>query len=489
MADISQEIAAFQNAVYGEEVRGSMISLAEKINDVSEDCEATVESFEEGFDAAVATANEAATAASTAASSANTARTNANNAASSANTAATAANSAASAASATNDSVTQAEAARVTAESARVTAENARASAETDRRTAESARANAESNRASNESTRQENETTRNSAEVSRVSAEANRAAAETQRAGAESSRVSAESSRATTFRQMQDAFAEMEQQVIPPATTSTLGGIIVGEGLSVASDGTLSFQAGNFETQEHAAATYATITTVNGKANASHNHAATDIASGTLPVARGGTGVSTAAAERERLGLGSSTGALPVANGGTGSTSASDARTALDVYSTSDVDTALAGKSDTSHTHTPASLGAATQSDMDDAEQAIADVAADVATLGESVSPSSCTITVAAGLVGAKWSATGMGFVLPYPVGMHPTTVTCSSSTVNIVDLTTATNYQGIELASVALTNIGPGLAQITFTLGTNSIPLNHPVRFSGTSPVITLS
>lgn len=32
MADITQEIQAFEDAVYGEEVRGSMISLAEKVN-------------------------------------------------------------------------------------------------------------------------------------------------------------------------------------------------------------------------------------------------------------------------------------------------------------------------------------------------------------------------------------------------------------------------------------------------------------------------
>ena len=32
MADISKEIQDFKNAVYGEEVRGSMISLAEKLN-------------------------------------------------------------------------------------------------------------------------------------------------------------------------------------------------------------------------------------------------------------------------------------------------------------------------------------------------------------------------------------------------------------------------------------------------------------------------
>ena len=41
----------------------------------------------------------------------------------------------------------------------------------------------------------------------------------------------------------------------------------------------------------------------------------------GVVPVSQGGTGVTTAAAERNRLGLGNTTGALPVANGGTGVT------------------------------------------------------------------------------------------------------------------------------------------------------------------------
>lgn len=44
------------------------------------------------------------------------------------------------------------------------------------------------------------------------------------------------------------------------------------------------------------------------------------------VPVSQGGTGVTTAAAERNRLGLGNMTGALPVANGGTGATTANGA-------------------------------------------------------------------------------------------------------------------------------------------------------------------
>ena len=51
------------------------------------------------------------------------------------------------------------------------------------------------------------------------------------------------------------------------------------------------------------------------------------------------------------------SDGTLPVSHGGTGATTAADARTALSVYSTSDMDTALAGKAAASHTHTKSEI------------------------------------------------------------------------------------------------------------------------------------
>lgn len=71
-------------------------------------------------------------------------------------------------------------------------------------------------------------------------------------------------------------------------------------------------------------------------KAEKTHQHSAADITSGTLPVARGGTGQTTAAGIRNTLGLGNTTGALPVANGGTGAITASAARTALGAFSSS---------------------------------------------------------------------------------------------------------------------------------------------------------
>lgn len=234
MADISAEIAAFQNAVYGEEVRSSMVSAIEKINGVAEDAESTVEGFSLGVTQAISNANTAASAANTAASNANTkataantAATNANTARTAANNAATAANNAASAATTTNTNITNAESARVTAEQARATAESARQANEQSRQTAETARVNAESARASAESSRA-------SAESQRQSNESTRQGNETIRQTQEGLRVSAESSRVSEFEDMQAAFADMQRQIVPQATTSTMGGVIVGDGLNV---------------------------------------------------------------------------------------------------------------------------------------------------------------------------------------------------------------------------------------------------------------
>ena len=71
--------------------------------------------------------------------------------------------------------------------------------------------------------------------------------------------------------------------------------------------------------------------------ARKAHTHSASDISSGTLAATRGGTGVTSAAAERQRLGLGGTTGAVPVASGGTGATSAGGALSSLCLLYTSD--------------------------------------------------------------------------------------------------------------------------------------------------------
>lgn len=91
MADISQEINDFKNAIYGEEVRGSMISLAEKLN-------TEVESNTTNVNQAVGTANTASTAANQAVQDAATTLQAANQAVTSAEGSAAAAAGSASAA-------------------------------------------------------------------------------------------------------------------------------------------------------------------------------------------------------------------------------------------------------------------------------------------------------------------------------------------------------------------------------------------------------
>ena len=101
-----------------------------------------------------------------------------------------------------------------------------------------------------------------------------------------------------TATAEVREAMGDISELAVPEMTASVRGGAKLGTGLAVV-DGTLGVDLSNVNT-------------------------------GVLPVARGGTGVTTAAAERGRLGLGSTTGALPIANGGTGASNAAGARTAL---------------------------------------------------------------------------------------------------------------------------------------------------------------
>lgn len=133
MADISNEIKNFREAVYGEEVRGSMISLAEKLNEVSEATEEaekkrvtaengrvsaetkrqtdTAEAIKKN-NAATERANTAASAAETATEETNRATENANEKAALADTAAKKADAAAKSA---NDAAGTVEAAKTAA--------------------------------------------------------------------------------------------------------------------------------------------------------------------------------------------------------------------------------------------------------------------------------------------------------------------------------------------------------------------------------------
>lgn len=84
MADINKEIQDFKNAVYGEEVRGSMISLAQKLNQEIEgnttDAAAAAKNANNAASTATRAAGEAGNAAQTATKAAGSANTAAENA-------------------------------------------------------------------------------------------------------------------------------------------------------------------------------------------------------------------------------------------------------------------------------------------------------------------------------------------------------------------------------------------------------------------------
>ena len=96
----------------------------------------------------------------------------------------------------------------------------------------------------------------------------------------------------------------------VTPATTSAIGGVIPdGSSITVDADGTIHGQAGGVTgVKGDSESSYRTgnvnITAANvGAAASSHTHSATDITSGELAIANGGTGVSTAALARAELG------------------------------------------------------------------------------------------------------------------------------------------------------------------------------------------
>ena len=138
MANIAPYIEQIQNAVYGEEVRSSIINALEKVNDDNESYQALkeevisakddVDEQVAAFDAKVTAAKEATTALEAATSTANTAKTNLEKATSTANTARTNLTNATNTA---NTAKTNLEAATDEANTAKTNAETAKKNLET----------------------------------------------------------------------------------------------------------------------------------------------------------------------------------------------------------------------------------------------------------------------------------------------------------------------------------------------------------------------
>lgn len=260
------------------------------------------------------------------------------------------------------------ESARVSAEAGRVGAEASRAGAESARAGNETARVSAETGRATAEGTRQAKEAERQAAEAARAAAEGKRASVETSRASAEAARASAETARiaAETKRETAQAKNNADQALnneamkkLSPVILTTgqydatthrptiTGepnrtyfvpmksaddnkyvewmwidsswekiGITVAEFSNVTTD-QIDSVAGGASEQGDSVLSLTGLTYLWAKLKAAfaplaHKHAASDVTSGTLsadrlpvvPVARGGTGATTAEGARATLGV-----------------------------------------------------------------------------------------------------------------------------------------------------------------------------------------
>ena len=251
-----------------------------------------------------------------------------------------------------DEQAAKAEGARAAAEEARATAEAARVSAETGRVQAEAGRAAAEEERVTAEAERAASELQRVAAELERAQAEAARAAAELERVTAEAQRVTGWATITAQWSEIissigSSSFAKLGEGEYDPATgrpTLATGApnviYLAPETGPDASNGFAEwiYVDGSWEELGPAAPTPVPIPVdaiaalvdegtqmlgtryldANGLnylfgrqaeiyAAAVHTHAAGDIVSGTLPVARGGTGSATAEAARAALGAASS--------------------------------------------------------------------------------------------------------------------------------------------------------------------------------------
>lgn len=125
--------------------------------------------------------------------------------------------------------------------------------------------------------------------------------------------------------------------------------------------------------------------------------------------------------------------------------------------------------------------------SDMGTAQNDIDDLQTDVSSLKDEVFITQMSINCA-NIPLMKVDTTKVTLSFQKSPSFNPTNVVSDVNTVSLMDMVTATNATGIDLDAIAITDRG-SIGIVTFTLGTNTIPNNHMLRFSGTAPTITIS
>lgn len=240
------------------------------------------------------------------------------------------------------DGAIKAETQRATAENARVSAENARVSAENARVSAENNRASAESSRVSAESTRVRAETSRSDAEQSRVTAEAARVEAEKERETQQAKNNADQAQNNAAAQGLLVAVlgdGQYDTSTLEPTISGEVGKLYLVPDPNAQDDNAYAewmYISGNWERVGTSTASVEPVTTdqidtvaADGSvtssnaltgtgltylwaklkaafASVTHRHSASDITSGTLSVARGGTGAATASAALTSLGAAS---------------------------------------------------------------------------------------------------------------------------------------------------------------------------------------
>ncbi|MBQ3339450.1 MAG: hypothetical protein IJG82_07695 [Atopobiaceae bacterium] len=101
---------------------------------------------------------------------------------------------------------------------------------------------------------------------------------------------------------------------------------------------------------------------------------------------------------------------------------------------------------------------------------------------------PSSYSVNLAM-LVGMAYDTTHAVFLVPIPYGMSVSSATLDSSTVSLVDMITGSNTTGLAVQSVGIYRAEATYVVINVRITTASLTSNHVVRFSGSTPTVTLS
>ena len=256
----------------------------------------------------------------------------------------------------------------------------------------------------------------------------------------------------------------------------------------------TIQFNGANKATFNGSSSTTVNITpSAIGAAASSHNHSASNITSGTLPVSRGGTGIAANPSMLTNLGSTTAagvfqtsprpgiTGTLAIAHGGTGATSASAARTAL-------------GAAAASHTHNYA--GSSSAGGAANSVKAALTLQLNGSTKATFNGSTAATVNITASSIGAAASnhthsylplsggtVTGNVILQKGSYTYHATGTRGAGGYINIATIKIRSTYQNVPIAFEVYRRgtTQPTMLYVTFASADNTDPGLTKLSFEG--------